>query len=303
MDFDDKASWEYLFKVYWVYLKGKLSLTLDELTQAKTPSKGASTSASISPSTCVHNGGNDLKSLTLDTPPRNLESSESKRRKTDEQISTPPKETLSTKKLSTDETSSVVSSKDWATKELLDFVAHMNNGDASVLSQFDVQKLMLEYIKRNNLRDPRKKSQIICDTRLKTLFGKPRVGHFEMLKLLEYHFFIKEDLPKNTINGVGKQVDPDWNIDNMLTLGKDKKRKNNKKGEERPPQNKLDEYAAIDVHNMNLVYLRRKLMENLIEDTEAFHGKVVGSIVRIRISGSDQKHDMYRLVQVVGNVF
>lgn len=303
MDFDDKASWEYLFKVYWVYLKGKLSLTLDELTQAKTPSKGASTSSSVSSSTCVHNGGNDLKSTTLDTPPRNMESSESKRRKTDEQISTPPKETLSTRKLSTDESSSVVACKDWATKELLDFVSHMKNGEVSVLSQFDVQELMLEYIKRNNLRDPRKKSQIICDSRLKTLFGKPRVGHFEMLKLLEYHFFIKEDLPKNTINGIGKQVDPDWNIDNMLTLGKDKKRKNNKKGEERPPQNKLDEYAAIDVHNMNLVYLRRKLMENLIEDREAFHGKVVGSIVRIRISGSDQKHDMYRLVQVVGNVF
>ncbi|KAJ0646776.1 putative chromatin regulator PHD family [Helianthus annuus] len=38
-DFDDKLSWEYLFKVYWVYLKGKLSLTLDELTQAKNRGK------------------------------------------------------------------------------------------------------------------------------------------------------------------------------------------------------------------------------------------------------------------------
>ncbi|KVH92316.1 GYF-like protein [Cynara cardunculus var. scolymus] len=299
VDFDDKTSWEYLFKVYWVYLKGKLSLTLDELTQAKSPSTGASTS-SVTPSTCVHNGDNNLKSNMLDIPLRNLEASESKRRKTDEQIITPHKETVSMRKLGTDESSSVVACKDWATKELLDFVAHMKNGEASVLSQFDVQELMLEYIKRNNLRDPRKKSQIICDSRLKTLFGKPRVGHFEMLKLLEYHFFIKEDLPKNTINSIARQVDPDWNSDNMLTLGKDKKRKNNRKGEERPPQNKLDEYAAIDVHNMNLIYLRRKLMENLIEDSEAFHGKVVGSIVRIRISGSDQKHDMYRLVQVVG---
>ncbi|KAJ9561840.1 hypothetical protein OSB04_007000 [Centaurea solstitialis] len=297
VDFDDKTSWEYLFKVYWVYLKGKLSLTLDELTQAKSPWIEASTTASVSPSTCVHNGGNDLKSSTLDTPLKNLEASESKRGKTDEQISTPNKETVSTKK---PESSSAVACKDWATKELLEFVAHMKNGEASVLSQFDVQELMLEYIKRNNLRDPRKKSQIICDSRLKTLFGKPRVGHFEMLKLLEYHFFVKEDLPKNTINSIARQVDPDWNSDHMPTLGKDKKRKNNRKGEERVPQNKLDEYAAIDVHNMNLVYLRRKLMENLIEDSGAFSGKVVGSIVRIRISGSDQKHDMYRLVQVVG---
>lgn len=37
MDFDDQTSWEYLFKVYWVCLKEKLNLTLDELTQAKNP--------------------------------------------------------------------------------------------------------------------------------------------------------------------------------------------------------------------------------------------------------------------------
>lgn len=286
VDFDDKTSWEYLFKVYWVYLKGKLSLTLDELTQAKNPCKEATTS--------VNNGENDFKNITSDIPHQNLEASESKRRKTDEHMIIPLKETVITKKPGTNER------KEWATKELLEFVSHMKNGDTSILSQFDVQELMLEYIKRNNLRDPRKKSQIICDSRLKILFGKARVGHFEMLKLLEFHFFINDDLSKNTIKGIGRQVDPDWNIENMVTMGKDKKRRNHKKSEDRVPQNKLDEYAAIDVHNMNLIYLRRKLMENLFGNNEEFHGKVVGSIVRIRISGSDQKHDMYRLVQVVG---
>ncbi|KAF5791284.1 putative chromatin regulator PHD family [Helianthus annuus] len=330
VDFDDKTSWEYLFKVYWIYLKGKLSLTLDELTQAKNPLKEASSTASVISSTnvhngdndpknvlstcvhngdndpknvlstCVHNGDNDQKNVSSDVS-QNVEAIESKRRKTDEQISiVPHKETTPTKKPRTEERSSAIALKNWATKELLEFVAHMKNGDTSVLTQFDVQELMLEYIKRNSLRDPRKKSQIVCDSRLKILFGKPRVGHFEMLKLLEYHFFIKEDLPKNTIKSIAKQVDPDWNIDNMVTVGKEKKRRNHKKTEERTPQNKLDDYAAIDVHNMNLIYLRRKLMENLIGEGEIFHKKVVGSIVRIRITGSDQKHGMYRLVQVVG---
>ncbi|KAG4973407.1 hypothetical protein AAZX31_11G072500 [Glycine max] len=40
VDFDDKSSWEYLFKVYWTYLKEKLSLTFDEILQAKNPYKG-----------------------------------------------------------------------------------------------------------------------------------------------------------------------------------------------------------------------------------------------------------------------
>ncbi|KAJ8549177.1 hypothetical protein K7X08_032884 [Anisodus acutangulus] len=39
VDFDDKGSWEYLFKLYWAYLRDKLSLTLSELIQAKNPEK------------------------------------------------------------------------------------------------------------------------------------------------------------------------------------------------------------------------------------------------------------------------
>ncbi|KAL5099521.1 hypothetical protein RYX36_003848, partial [Vicia faba] len=41
VDFDDKGSWEYLFKVYWMYLKGKISLNFDEVLRAKSPWKGA----------------------------------------------------------------------------------------------------------------------------------------------------------------------------------------------------------------------------------------------------------------------
>ncbi|XP_012452501.1 uncharacterized protein LOC105774528 [Gossypium raimondii] len=39
VDFDDKTSWEYLFKVYWVLLKEKLALSLHELTNATNPWK------------------------------------------------------------------------------------------------------------------------------------------------------------------------------------------------------------------------------------------------------------------------
>lgn len=41
VDFDDTTSWEYLFKVYWIYLKQKESLTVEELTQAVNSWKGS----------------------------------------------------------------------------------------------------------------------------------------------------------------------------------------------------------------------------------------------------------------------
>ncbi|XP_024974114.1 zinc finger CCCH domain-containing protein 44-like [Cynara cardunculus var. scolymus] len=299
-DFDDKLSWEYLFKVYWVFLKGNLSLTVDELIASKKRSNGASTVSSALPSTGVHNRANDLRSITSAASFGNAEANESKRRKIDEQVNILPKETVNTEKVGNDDSLTMVECKEWATKELLDFIAHMKNGDTSVVSQLDVQALMIEYIKINNLHDPRKKNQIICDVRLKNIFGKPRVGHNQMRKLLERHFLIKEDSQKSTVNSNAVQDDANWNHANMLMVSKDRKPRNRSKGEGRVVQNRLDDFAAVDVHNMNLLYLRRDLMEKLLEDTENFHDKVVGSLVRIRISGSDLKHDMYRLVQVVG---
>uniref|UniRef100_A0A251S3I3 Putative zinc finger, CCCH-type n=1 Tax=Helianthus annuus TaxID=4232 RepID=A0A251S3I3_HELAN len=303
-DFDDKLSWEYLFKVYWVYLKGKLSLTLDELTQAKNPWKEATTTV---PSIDVHNITNVSCSMTSSTSIGDVEeANESKRRKIDEPVVNIQKETVNMEK--TEKTT--VGCEEWASKELLDFVAHMKNGDTAVLSRFDVHALMIDYINKNNLGDPKNKNKIICDSRLKSLFGKPRVGHIQMLKLLEHHFAVQKDSKKRRVSRVNRtavqvnrtavQIDPDWNSGKMVTVGKDKKRKNRSKAEECAVHNKLDEFAAVDVYNMNLIYLRRDLMENLLEDGDSFHAKVVGSIVRIRISGCDLKHDMYRLVQVIG---
>ncbi|XP_022866072.1 zinc finger CCCH domain-containing protein 19-like, partial [Olea europaea var. sylvestris] len=180
----------------------------------------------------------------------------------------------------------------------------MRNGDVSVLSQFDVQALLLEYIKRHKLRDPRRKSQIICDSRLGNLFGKPRVGHFEMLKLLESHFPLKKDKPdevQGTVVGTESNlVEVDDNADTQARGFKGRKSKTPKKGDRKGPQSNLEDYAAIETHNISLIYLRRKLMEDLLEDVEKFHDKVVGAFVRIRISGSSQKQDLYRLVQIVG---
>ncbi|XP_038888157.1 zinc finger CCCH domain-containing protein 19 [Benincasa hispida] len=305
IDFNDKNSWEYLFKEYWTDLKGSLSLTFDELVHAKNPWKGSETLTSKPDSPGELCDGNVDRGSDLDVS-ENEESGSSKKRKAKKRSKSQAKEISSptipakpdSQGLSTD------NNVEWASKELLEFVMHMKNGDKTVLSQFDVQALLLEYIKRNKLRDPRRKSQIICDSRLENLFGKPRVGHFEMLKLLESHFLIKEDAQTNDLQGSvadteSSQLEADG-ADGLGKTKKEKKRRTRKKGDDRGLQSNLDDYAAIDTHNINLIYLKRNLVEYLIEDEESFLVKVVGSFVRIRISGSAQKQDLYRLVQVVG---
>ncbi|PWA51228.1 GYF-like protein [Artemisia annua] len=54
----------------------------------------------------------------------------------------------------------------------------------------------------------------------------------------------------------------------------------------------------ISVEIMLLGYMR--LRGGFIDDMETFHEKIVGTFVRIRISGANQKQDIYRLVQVTG---
>ncbi|KAK1586404.1 hypothetical protein Q3G72_002221 [Acer saccharum] len=306
VDFDDTSSWEYLFKVYWIYLKGKISLTLDELTQAKNPWKPPAVLVSRRESSGKLYDFNYNKRSSSENVGGYSEINHAKRRKTKHQLEFSNKvNSPSTEKSSVDKGKHLPEGEKWATNELLELVTHMKYGDTSVMSLFDVQALLLEYIKKNNLRDPSRKCEIICDVRLSNLFGKERVGHIEMLKLLEYHFLSQEKssaVPCITgvIDTVASQVETNANNDNQPIVGDDKRRKTRKKADNKGAQANLDEYAAIDAHNINLIYLKRSSMESLISEADKFHDKVVGSMVRIKIPGSDQKQDMYRLVQVIG---
>ncbi|CAI0461708.1 unnamed protein product [Linum tenue] len=325
VDFDDKLSWEYLFKVYWVCLKENLLLTVDEILKAKNPwqvdelhktkSAWKVPDDVIGPvgesSSEIYYGSNE-KASSSGNSYGTLETNYSKRRKTDDKpnIMNEEKSVGMVDKLTVEKVVPLpVGSTEWATKELLEFVAHVKNGDTTFLSQFDVEALLLDYIKRNNLRDPRRKCQILCDTRLINLFGKTRIDHIEMLKLLESHFLVKEipqrdesqvrvELPSAEDNASCTNLSAGI-IGNFPVVSNDRSRKTSNRMDEKETHTtnpNADEFAAIDVHNINLLYLKRSLMENLVNEADKFHEKAVGSFVRIRIPCGD----MHRLVQVVG---
>ncbi|KAK3148600.1 hypothetical protein QOZ80_3BG0297000 [Eleusine coracana subsp. coracana] len=316
VDFDDIHSWEYLFKLYWLDLKGKLSLTLEELTSAKSrwtvPNTATRKEKEESSDDLYDINNDDDAGSDCSSRKRRRNSSRKKGRKRQKlnpscSIAANKSEpairdvgSLATK-VATEGVSLPVDTK-WASPELLEFVGHMRNGDQSFVSQFDVQTDLLEYIKKNNLRDPQRKSQIICDARLHRLFRKTRVAHFEMLKLLEMHFLVNEtkvnDNSQAAIDLNSAQVDTSGYSDMPTKLSPDKRRRIHRKME-REPQVNPEAYAAVDMHNINLIYMRRSLMEDLVGDA-AFLEKIYGAFVRIKISGVGQKQDMYRLVKVVG---
>ncbi|XP_044950378.1 zinc finger CCCH domain-containing protein 19-like isoform X1 [Hordeum vulgare subsp. vulgare] len=331
VDFDDKDSWWSLFKDYWLNLKEKLPLPYEEISAARhlnnrsylseLPEANDEEEAN-SDSSPKTRGKKRLKraadedsskgkgttrkytkqgSVSRDAKPkkpRGAKTRQLSKRASSSDHGPKESESVGTSTSSAEEAN-------WASNELLDFVAHMRNGDKSVLSQFEAQRLVLDYIARENLRDPRGKSMIVCDSWLQSLSGKERVGHFELLKLLESHFPLAEVSPADIDGNHGGVVDPDpsqdadGNSEASVVMSSEKRRKS-RKYDQRALQTNLDDFAAIDNHNIGLIYLRRNLMEELIGDADTFSEKVLGAFVRIRISGTGQRQDIYRLVQIVG---
>ncbi len=58
---------------------------------------------------------------------------------------------------------------------------------ADPLPRSEVVSKVWEYIKKNSLQNPENKREIIADSKLELVFGKPKVTMFEMNKHLAQH--------------------------------------------------------------------------------------------------------------------
>ena len=58
---------------------------------------------------------------------------------------------------------------------------------AKPLTRAEVVSAMWDYIKKNNLQDPKNKRDILADEKLAKVFGKDKVTMFEMNKLISPH--------------------------------------------------------------------------------------------------------------------
>ena len=57
----------------------------------------------------------------------------------------------------------------------------------SPMPRTEVTKKLWQYIKRNQLQDPKERRMIVADDKMKAVLGKGRVSMFEMTKLVNKH--------------------------------------------------------------------------------------------------------------------
>src|SRR5205085_11526516 len=57
----------------------------------------------------------------------------------------------------------------------------------SPMPRTEITKKLWQYIKRNQLQDPKERRMIVADEKMKAVLGKGRVSMFEMTKLVNKH--------------------------------------------------------------------------------------------------------------------
>lgn len=334
VDFEDKETYEYLFKDYWLELREKISVTLPDADKDGNPLLGAVTHDSDTEDVSDHFDFDSEFDQNLEASVKKEEENGATIRKIGRKLRTKHKDSTSETQEPREDTAlqnaaegeacprenrergsckpQACMIEGWASKELQSFIEHMKEDVTTPLTKFVVHKLLWTYIKQHNLQNPRKMSEINCDTHLRLIFGKDSVGQFEMFKLLNRHFPSKASLvtpahvPKKvTIIGKDEHIAGEESpaaevaFNERATPRPAKMKRKGRKSEETFERPNCNEYAAITYMNISLIYLRRALLEEILDDAD-FHNKVVGAFVKIRVPGNYKMDTCYRLVLVTG---
>lgn len=202
----------------------------------------------------------------------------------------------------------------WASRPLLHFLHSIGKDTSHPISHYDVASIINDYVMRNNLLHPTRKKRVLCDHSLLSLFGRKSIARVKIFDLLDPHLAENRlydssddgDYDDGGENGYFEEEDDDVDNNNNSRNREEEKQQQSKPPPPKtttPPKSTVKRscFAAIIPDNIQLVYLRRSLVEHLLLKQKQ-EEKIVGSFVRTKSDPNDylQKHS-YVLLQVTGN--
>ncbi|KAF3790180.1 Zinc finger CCCH domain-containing protein 19, partial [Nymphaea thermarum] len=285
VDFTDTETLEFLFKDYWPILKEKEKLSIDDLRKADEILKKTSKDTRI---ILDKNSDDDMK-LDKEYSQEDAEIiGRSAFRSKGTCISSKVKKIVQRYK------SKKKQFIGWGSKELIGFLQSIGKATDKEFSQAEVFDIVKEYIQENKLLNPHKRKRVLCDSRLRALFGRKSISRLKINDLLDPHFASNE-LPDDEA-GCSSE---DENERKCQKLGS-----NQKSGKAAWKRNTMaarkNAFACITVKNIRAVYLRRSLVEEFLKSVESFDSKVTGCFVRIRSDAKTIHRSSHTLVQVTG---
>lgn len=291
VDFNDRDTYEFLFKEYWELMKKKEGLTAVHLhTASNLLKKGSNCRNEIEDSeddTDEYETSSDYEEL-VDTEEghklvRKCKKSKVQQGTARKNIKSNNKEFIG-----------------WGSKPVIGFLSKIGKDTSKKLSELDVTSIITAYCKENKLFHPQKKKKIICDAKLLDVFGRKSMNVNSVHKHLTAHF--AENMEQSSEDDSASSIE-EKDDNSPMPCKKPRKLVSNRKPAEKEPSDVSHNCsAAIVAANIKLVYLKRSLVEKLLENPECFEGKMIGSFVRAKSHPNDySQKNSYQLLQVSGN--
>uniref|UniRef100_A0A1D1XWT8 Uncharacterized protein At5g08430 n=1 Tax=Anthurium amnicola TaxID=1678845 RepID=A0A1D1XWT8_9ARAE len=286
VDFKDTETYEFLFKDYWEIVKEQEKLGLKDLHEADIRLKKGENYISGSES---DQSFEEEGQLTFDSDATNINFSGN----------TP---FLGAKGLKHTKKGSLKGCRSkkrhfrgWGSIELIEFLISLGEDTKEPLKQWDINKIIENYIQENNLLQPNKKKKtVLCDERLRSLFRKRTVKFNKIYNLLEDHFASNEDSDDESLFGSEEDFD--------LVVGKRFQQTNSGTVQRKKTKNDsvpLKGYNASMIdQNIKLVYLRRSLIKEFLGTPETFKKKVMGCFVRVKRDPKDFDYSSNKAYQL-----
>lgn len=188
----------------------------------------------------------------------------------------------------------------WGSRQLIEFLEAIGRDTSEQISQYDVTAIINDYVNKKNLLHPSRKKRIICDEWLLSIFGRKTISRIKIHDLLEPHFSEnhgESDDDHLCSSEERENISETYGAENILSLERRTHQRN------KASETTKSFFAAITPQNLKLVYLKKSLVKDLLNDPEAFESKLVGSFVRIKSDPNDYlQKNSHQLVQVTGNL-
>nr|CAB3479047.1 unnamed protein product [Digitaria exilis] len=165
----------------------------------------------------------------------------------------------------------------WGSEELIGFLSSVGKGTEKPLDKLEIAGIVKDYIKQKNLYQDAKKVCFLCDDRLQPLFARRKVRCKMIRKFLADH--LASNAVSEDENSYGSEDD-----DDTLVMKKRPLNSLEPKIAKRVSERSKRCFAALVHKNINLIYLRRTLVVNLLSDPDTFERKVVGCFVRLMVA-------------------
>ncbi|KAL4580808.1 hypothetical protein LXL04_017012 [Taraxacum kok-saghyz] len=312
IDFNNRDTYETLYKEYWEIINAKEKLTLDDLISANGQlntgknydSDKYDDSDGYQCSDYEEKGDDDDMELHEKKPKKPKPESSKTKRKGQEKLKPKSKEKEKLK-------SNKEEFMGWGSTRLIKFLSYIEKDTTNPLSQRELENIIKDYSKEKDLIQ--KKKIIECDVWLQSVFKRKTIRLNRIYDSLETHLAENQvsssddndDDDDDDDDGLGVEYDDVDNEEVERVTCKRKKKNNGEKSTEKKEDAVVDvacyRFALIVPENIRLVYLRRSLVQKFVKESESFESKVVGSFVRVKEDvNAFFLRNSYRLLQVTG---